>query len=68
VSADSGERIGKLKTRSVCLRTIQAVIVRGDAGHTGIPWDGKKSERDSIYANLDMTEADGYQSGFEVEF
>jgi ATPase subunit of ABC transporter with duplicated ATPase domains len=66
VSADSGERIGKLKQDQFAYEqfsVIDAVVM----GHTEL-WT-VKSERDSIYANPDMTEADGIRvAELESEF
>ncbi|MEP7704631.1 ABC-F family ATPase [Paraglaciecola sp. 25GB23A] len=66
VSTDSGERIGKLKQDQFAYEqfsVIDAVVM----GHTEL-WT-VKSERDSIYANPDMTEADGIRvAELESEF
>jgi ATPase subunit of ABC transporter with duplicated ATPase domains len=66
VSTDSGERIGKLKQDQFAYEqysVIDAVVM----GHTEL-WT-VKAERDSIYANPDMTEEDGIRvAELESEF
>ncbi|MAM86321.1 MAG: ABC-F family ATPase [unclassified Hahellaceae] len=66
VSKDPGERIGKLRQDQFAFEeysVIDTVIM----GHTEL-W-AVKSERDAIYANPDMTEADGIRAGeLESEF
>jgi ATPase subunit of ABC transporter with duplicated ATPase domains len=66
VSTDSGERIGKLKQDQFAYEqfsVIDAVVM----GHTEL-WT-VKTERDSIYSNPDMTEADGIRvAELESEF
>jgi ATPase subunit of ABC transporter with duplicated ATPase domains len=66
VSTDSGERIGKLKQDQFAYEQF-SVIDTVVMGHTEL-WT-VKSERDSIYANPDMTEADGIRvAELESEF
>jgi len=66
VSKDSSERIGKLKQDQFAyeeFNVIDTVIM----GHEEL-W-AIKSEKDAIYANPDMTEADGIRAGdLEAEF
>lgn len=66
VSKDPNERIGKLKQDQFAyeeFKVIDAVIM----GHEEL-W-AVKSERDAIYANPEMTEADGIRAGeLEAEF
>ncbi len=66
VSKDPSERIGKLKQDQFAYETfnvIDAVIM----GHEEL-W-AVKSEKDAIYANPDMTEADGIRAGdLEAQF
>jgi ATPase subunit of ABC transporter with duplicated ATPase domains len=66
VSKDSNERIGKLRQNQFAyeeFKVIDTVIM----GHEEL-W-AIKSERDAIYANPEMTEADGIRAGeLEAEF
>jgi ATPase subunit of ABC transporter with duplicated ATPase domains len=66
VSKDANERIGKLRQNQFAyeeFNVIDAVIM----GHEEL-W-AIKSERDAIYANPEMTEADGIRAGeLEAEF
>ncbi|GAA3961059.1 ABC-F family ATPase [Allohahella marinimesophila] len=66
VSKDPGERIGKLRQDQFAFEEF-SVIDTVIMGHTEL-WS-VKAERDAIYANPDMTEADGIRAGeLESEF
>lgn len=66
VSTDTGERIGKLKQDQFAYEQF-SVVDTVVMGHTEL-WT-VKSERDSIYANPDMTEEDGIRvAELESEF
>jgi ATPase subunit of ABC transporter with duplicated ATPase domains len=66
VSTDPGERIGKLKQDQFAYEQY-SVIDTVVMGHTEL-WT-VKAERDAIYANPDMTEADGIRvADLESEF
>jgi ATPase subunit of ABC transporter with duplicated ATPase domains len=66
VSKDSNERIGKLKQDQFAYEeyTVIDTVIMGHAELWAI-----KSEKDAIYANPEMTEADGIRAGdLEAEF
>ncbi len=66
VSKDSNERIGKLKQDQFAYETFSVVdtVIMGNEELWAI-----KEERDAIYANPEMTEADGIRAGeLEAEF
>lgn len=66
VSKDPNERLGKLKQDQFAYEKF-SVIDTVIMGHTEL-W-AIKSERDAIYANPEMTEADGIRAGeLEAEF
>ena len=66
ISKDPNERIGKLKQDQFAYEEY-SVIDTVLMGHEGL-W-AVKSEKDAIYANPDMTEADGIRAGdLEAEF
>ena len=66
VSKDPNERLGKLKQDQFAFESF-SVIDTVIMGHTEL-W-AIKSERDAIYANPEMTEADGIRAGeLESEF
>ena len=66
VSKDPHERVGKLKQDQFAYEQF-SVIDTVLMGHEGL-W-AVKSEKDAIYANPDMTEADGIRAGdLEAEF
>lgn len=66
VSKDPSERIGKLKQDQFAYETFN-VIDTVIMGHEEL-W-AVKSEKDAIYANPDMTEADGIRAGdLEAQF
>ncbi len=66
VSKDPSERIGKLKQDQFAYETFH-VIDTVIMGHEEL-W-AVKSEKDAIYANPDMTEADGIRAGdLEAQF